>query len=125
MKDIFLKNEFWMLSVQGAFQRARIYLKNEKSSVQDEYLRDGFRNGFREYIDQKLINDYEVDLSEKKHLSNILAFKHHAESIGYGILYDNNFKYGVAQKLLNLYLKYLWVGGYIKEPIHFPVDARI
>ncbi|GEM67168.1 hypothetical protein SMI01S_07740 [Sphingobacterium mizutaii NBRC 14946 = DSM 11724] len=125
MRDIFLKNELWILSIQRAFQRAGIYLKNEKSSLQDEYLRDAFRQGLREYIDLQLLNDYEVGVTEENHLANILAFKQHAESIGYGFLYDNTFKYGIAQKLLNLYLKYLWVGGYIKEPVHFPVDARI
>lgn len=33
--------------------------------------------------------------------------------------------FGVAQKLLNLYLKYLWCLGEIDTPPHCPVDSRI
>jgi hypothetical protein len=32
---------------------------------------------------------------------------------------------GIAQKLLNLYLKYLWCVGYIVEPPHCPIDRII
>jgi hypothetical protein len=35
------------------------------------------------------------------------------------------YKYGVAQKLLNLFLKYLWCLGTIAEPPHCPVDRII
>lgn len=122
MKDTFLKNEFWMLSVQGAFQRAGVY---ESNILENEFIRHAFRKGLRDYIENDLLEEYKFGVTEKKHLLNIQAFKSHAEIIGNGILKDNTFKYGIAQKLLNLYLKYLWVSGEIVEPVHFPVDARI
>ena len=34
-------------------------------------------------------------------------------------------KLGTVQKLLNLYLKYLWVLDYIPEPPHCPIDRGI
>ena len=33
--------------------------------------------------------------------------------------------FGISQKMLNLYLKYQWCLGNIKEPPHFPVDRII
>lgn len=41
------------------------------------------------------------------------------------ILKNGTYKYGVAQKLLNLALKYYWCLGYIPEPPHCPVDRII
>lgn len=34
-------------------------------------------------------------------------------------------RYGTAQKILNVHLKYLWCLGRITDPPHFPVDRRI
>lgn len=35
------------------------------------------------------------------------------------------FRIGLAQKALNLYLKYLWCAGFAARPPHCPVDAII
>ena len=43
------------------------------------------------------------------------------------MVYFNNEKinFGIAQKMLNLYLKYMWSLGHIQSPPHFPVDRII
>ncbi len=41
------------------------------------------------------------------------------------ILFGNGFRVGIAQKALNLYLKYLWCLGKITEPPHCPFDSII
>ncbi len=47
-------------------------------------------------------------------------------SIEFGqILKSNRFRIGTAQKILNLYLKYLWVLGWIPEPLHCPFDSIV
>jgi len=62
MKDTFLKNEFWMLSIQGAFQRAGVY---ESNILENEYVRQAFRKGLREFIDTEFLCYYKVGVSEK------------------------------------------------------------
>lgn len=40
-------------------------------------------------------------------------------------LHNGRLRIGVAQKLINLHLKYLWATGYIEEPPHCPIDGII
>ncbi|MFY3919845.1 hypothetical protein ACOTI7_20975 [Achromobacter xylosoxidans] len=40
-------------------------------------------------------------------------------------LYKGRFRHGVAQKLVNIHLKYLWAAGVIPEPPHCPIDGII
>jgi hypothetical protein len=40
-------------------------------------------------------------------------------------LHLNRFRIGVSQKLINVYLKYLWAANLIPEPPHCPIDGRI
>lgn len=40
-------------------------------------------------------------------------------------LHNGRFRVGVAQKLINLHLKYLWTAGYVEEPPHCPIDGII
>ena len=54
-----------------------------------------------------------AEVSEK--LSNQLAH----------CLHDGRFRVGVAQKLVNVHLKYLWTAGFCPEPPHCPIDGII
>jgi len=64
-------------------------------------------------------------VNEIQHVKNIAAFAEAAtQGIG-GVLFQGRFRFGVAQKVLNLYLKYHWVTDYVKEPPHCPIDGRI
>ena len=40
-------------------------------------------------------------------------------------LLANGYPFGIAQKLLNVYLKYQWCSGWIFEPPHCPIDRTI
>jgi len=42
-----------------------------------------------------------------------------------GILAGGRLRIGIAQKVVNLYLKYLWTMGWIEEPPHCPFDGII
>lgn len=44
---------------------------------------------------------------------------------GQKLLASEGYKFGVAQNLMNLLLKYLWCLGYIPEPPPCPVDRII
>jgi hypothetical protein len=43
----------------------------------------------------------------------------------FGNICKGKINFGIAQKMLNLYLKYMWSLGNIQEPPHFPVDRII
>lgn len=40
-------------------------------------------------------------------------------------LFNGRFRIGIAQKLVNLHLKYLWVADVISEPPHCPLDGIV
>jgi len=40
-------------------------------------------------------------------------------------LHGERFRIGIAQKLVNVHLKYLWVAGLCSEPPHCPIDGII
>jgi hypothetical protein len=119
MKETFLKNEIWSLTIAGAFQRAYVY-----SSFATDQTKDKFKFALFNFIDTKS-KEYFSEVSEKVHLNNIQSVS--AFSEGYGdILKDGKLNFGVSQKLLNLYLKYLWCLNILQiPPPHFPVDRII
>jgi hypothetical protein len=58
--------------------------------------------------------------NDQQHLGNILKLMDFASSFGFATL-----RFGHAQKVLNLFLKYQWCLGYVQIPPHFPVDRLI
>jgi len=68
-----------------------------------------------------------AEISEENHFAEI---EHIARSISTDnkykeILHGAAFRIGIAQKLLNLTLKYLWCMDKIKEPCHCPIDSIV
>lgn len=120
MKNSFLKNEFWLLSVQGAFQRANCY----KSINVTEEEKKQFRNTLHTFIDNTVLPMYQKEISEKQHIQNIYLLIEESKRHS-GILTNGAINVGISQKLLNLYLKYNWCAGFTTTPPHFPVDRII
>lgn len=118
-QQTFINTEVWILTFGGAFQRANIYA----DKVSEKQRRD-FREALILKVEKNLLPQYKSEVSEEKHIQNILeivAYSHeHTPILKPGQLY-----FGVAQKLLNLYLKYQWCLGNIAQPPHFPVDRII
>ncbi len=115
MKKQYLINEIWGLTIGGAFQRANVY-----HGVQSEHIKNDFKRELKELVD-KIAKQYKIKVSENAHLKNIkkiTEFKHEC-------LAPNQLNFGVSQKVLNLYLKYLWCMDEIETPPHFPVDRII
>jgi hypothetical protein len=120
MKEKFLNNEFWTLTFSAAFQRANVYKENVSES--DKSL---FKTKTREYIENILLGTYEQnDISDEIHIDNIFKLSLFTEQFE-SILQNGKLNFGVSQKMLNLYLKYLWCNNKIPKPPHFPVDRRI
>lgn len=120
MKAKFLNNEIWVLTFGGGFQRANIYKEEIPISA-----RKKFREELRNHIESLVKELYQRKITEDAHLKNIqsiVEFSRDCKLDGYTVPLN----FGVAQKLLNLYLKYLWCAGQLEiTPLHFPVDRLI
>lgn len=121
MKEEFLNNEFWILTFGGGFQRANVYKdRNIPTEVRKE-----FRQALRNHIENLVNEQYQNTVSEDNHIENIQSVVFFSKNTTFGE--DTiSINFGIAQKLLNLYLKYCWCSGRIKTvPVHFPVDRLI
>ena len=84
-----------------------------------------FREDVIKFLTEKIIPQYIEGCTEEQHYENIEVLIAHANEVGSGILGEAGYKYGVAQKLLNLALKYHWCLGLTGEPPHCPIDRII
>jgi hypothetical protein len=119
LKEKFLRNEFLTMSVLGALGRSRTYSESA-SDEEKSRLRDALRKSLEE-----LARDYISTVNEEKHFSNITSLSDNLTSNFHRCLRNKRFRIGIAQKGLNLYLKYLWCASLIPEPPHCPIDSRV
>jgi len=105
-------------SVIASFQRGDIYHGAEGREDVGRELRERLRVFGAKYHDK---------VSDSKHCDNIAGLatamtERFAED---EFLFEGRFRIGIAQKALNLYLKYLWCLGDIPTPPHCPIDRGI
>ncbi|MGO9529568.1 MAG: hypothetical protein ACLP3B_00145, partial [Syntrophobacteraceae bacterium] len=122
-KTEYLVRELWILAWNASVQHAALY-KDGAWEKQRDHI-DKFKNTIIEYVKAKLVPQYRVTVREQQHCRNIRNLIDYANTIDSGILGENRYKYGVAQKVLNLALKYYWCLGQIEEPPHCPIDKII
>jgi hypothetical protein len=123
MKKKFIVDQAVVNSIGGAFQHAGVYVKELKDA-------DKQKNCLRETLAECLRNfglTYAQSVTDEVHYRNIvnLANTMTEKFRDTGILRCRRFRIGIAQKALNLYLKYLWCLGDIPTPPHCPLDRRI
>ena len=63
--------------------------------------------------------------SEEEHIKYIEATARDLSQKLGASLHGSRFRIGIAQKLINLHLKYLWVADLGSEPFHCPIDGTI
>lgn len=120
MKDKFIKNEIWTLTFGAAFQRANVY-----AGTPSDEDKQAFKAETRGFIEKELIPKYGTkEVTDLEHIANIKAISEFTGKFS-SILNGEKLNFGVSQKLLNLYLKYLWCLNETTTPPHFPVDRRI
>ncbi len=120
MKKQFILDEVMTLSFMGAFQRANIYNKNAT-----EEQRKSLKKDLAKHLDKIVFIQYHQIVSEEQHIQNILSISEFTANKFSDILQNRKLNFGVSQKLLNLYLKYLWCLDEIPTPPHFPIDSII
>lgn len=64
-------------------------------------------------------------IGEDRHIDNIQKLKDYVEKNFSDLLQNCSFTFGTAQKLLNLFCKYLWCMFEIKKPPHCPIDQKV
>jgi hypothetical protein len=68
---------------------------------------------------------YTIEVRDEPHIGNIRDLKKYLNDNYQDILHDHDLTFGVAQKVLNVYLKYLWCVDGKTLPPHCPFDREI
>lgn len=118
-KTNFIKNEIFILTVLGAFGRNGVY---GNSATETDKLQ--FRNDIKALL-VELEDKYKNKVTEEEHLLILGRLKSDIENKGKKTLKKSSISFGTVQKLLNLYLKYLWCLGFTAEPPNCPIDRII
>jgi hypothetical protein len=116
----FLVSELWILSWGASVQRASLFKPGTS-----EFDRRRFRDRVIVFATDRILGAYASAVSEATHERNISLLSAYGTDEGKTILGPQGYKIGVAQKLLNLQLKYLWCLGLIAEPPHCPIDRVV
>ena len=122
LQQNFLYREVTILAWGASVQRAKIY--NPAISL-EERESNAFRTSILSFIRTRLLPKYITTCSEANHISNIESLVDFGTNTGGKLLGPDGYKFCVAQKLLNLLLKYLWCLGHVAEPPHCPVDRIV
>ena len=121
-KQKFIFREISILAWAASVQRAKLY---NKDMSQKDRKSAQFQAEVLRFIESKILPRYTSECNESQHVNNIQELVDFGTNIGQDRLCADGYKFGVAQKLLNLLLKYLWCLGHIPEPPHCPVDRLI
>lgn len=98
-------------------------------NIDKKYL-DKKKEEMHRDIKQHLVDigkNYAVDkVNDDQHIKNINELKNYITTKYEQVLFEGKLRFGVAQKILNLYLKYLWALDWINSPPpHCPIDGQI
>ena len=117
----YINDQIWISTFSGGFQRAKIY----KPNTEDKW-RAGLRVFIKSKIEESLASSYQNKTpSTKDHIKNLLSIKRKIDKNFKKFLVGGEMKFGVVQKLFNLYLKLQWCLGNCAEPPHCPFDSII
>lgn len=120
MKNRFIENELWYLSLSGAFQRNKVYAEDIDDAKGHKKI--AFKEKLKDSV-LEIAKSYNEFVSDDLHIANIKAI---ISANTQDILNGRKLKFGTVQKLLNLYLKYMWCIGKLGHiPPHCPIDSII
>ncbi|MCK9400945.1 MAG: hypothetical protein M0Q51_13265 [Bacteroidales bacterium] len=119
-KDEFLIEELIIFSLNAGLQTRNksfpIYNTEFKNSNQTKCI----RNYIKDFLLKYLSNYSSID--ENNHVQKINELSDSISTKYSEILYKNRFRIGISQKIINLFLKYMWAIGKIDMPFHCPID---
>lgn len=118
-QEQFLRDELFSLTLMATVQRAGVYSPGSR-----ETERKKFQGSLRLRL-EKTVQSYANQAKEEAHFRNVVELSTGLTSAHASVLKNGRFRIGIAQKALNLYLKYLWCLGKIPSPPHCPFDFQI
>jgi hypothetical protein len=118
-KKEFLLSQALLSAEIASLQRASVY-SSRASDLDRQNLCEILRVTLVEIAGQ-----YTKPVSEDAHIQNIVRLANTISSKCTVSLVNGRFRFGIAQKALNLYLKYLWCLEQIPMPPHCPFDSRV
>jgi hypothetical protein len=125
----FVQDEIWNLIFGGAFQRSGVYESNLPDNTMVEKEKLAFRQFIRGKVEEIGHFYWSNEVSNDQHIRNVWRLCEQSAEFGkenQSLLKNNRINFGIAQKLLNLYLKYHWTMGHLQiTPPHFPMDRII
>ena len=123
-KKTYLLYELGILTVKAALST-----RAEASPIYLETCTPAQRNAFHDAIRSELTaieGTYSNGrVAEDLHCDYIESLTHRITRAHRSCLHGSKFRFGIAQKLVNLHLKYLWVSDVIGEPPHCPIDGIV
>jgi hypothetical protein len=78
-----------------------------------------------DFLDQYLTEIQEKGITEEVHLAKIQELADRLTAQFKPVLHQGRFRIGISQKIINLFLKYMWSMGEIPEPCHCPMDGIV
>lgn len=108
------------MALAWAFQRNKIYWKDISEKNRNDFKR--FLFGKLDEFVEKFKNE---DCNSYNHSQSIVDFCKNTSSKFEKFLDKWKFRIWTGQKLINLYLKYLWCAWEINIPPHCPFDSNI
>ncbi len=122
-KTRFISYELGLLTIKAALST-----RNKNYPVYESSVKADQRKEAKKII-RKTLTDLEKKYKEipstNEHIQYIADTAEDLTNKIGKYLYNGRFRIGIAQKLINLHLKYLWCSGVIKEPPHSPIDGII
>lgn len=106
-------------TIQAAFQRGKVYKPNLKKQHKEE-VKESIRGELR-----RLAQIYNGNITEEDHIRNIKNLSRKISRIHRDKLRNGRLRIGTSQKLLNVYLKFLWCLDTVEEPSHCPIDGIV
>lgn len=121
-KRRYLAYELGLLSIEGALSTRNRHWPVYSCAA---HARAEAKSTIRETL-EALVPAYRQErVTDAVHSANIVHVAHTLTERLRAVLHQRRFRIGVAQKLVNLHLKYLWTAGMIEEPPHCPIDGIV
>lgn len=119
---VFIIDQFLNMTIQAGFNT-----RNKKSKIYADSITisDSNKIELKNAICSILLHAAENITTEIELENEILKINKMSKERFSNILFGNEIRIGICQKLVNLFLKYMWSAKFIKEPLHCPFDRIV
>lgn len=120
LMDDFIRKIVLRNTIHAAFQRGKVYANNITTSnkaLVTESIKTVLVKLSANYINN--------NVTEQQHIENITNLAQTISQNHGDKLREQRLRIGTAQKLLNVYIKFLWCLNEANEPIHCPIDGIV